>query len=407
MNAESLGYMKDRIVKLEEHYGKKNIGEIILNIAKKLEAKRPNVSKEITLERAYALTVGMLEKSKGFDAFEWAIPVAIKGPSDWNRETISEVLTTWKNGNGDVRAKLVAERRVMLHEGKPVSKILKYETDPDGRYRITAAEYVDPMDENSLPIPRDVKKEFKPGSANFNYDRPLYPRYHLDLYCLTSTDEGGAKVILLRYQKDLADPDSDKFVGSLLFTRLFKKYELRAQIVKDDKNLPVFDGNTSSWDKEVVDKDIDLKLSEALSHVDEMIKNIPLADIEDSYKTFFTLDNGKKSFDRLGISEVTIKKTDVDKFGRTVLYLGDPSMDIADMDVRGYVSEDYALAFPTLPCTAIITFYIRERDGKYDAKLHQRVDGKTYELGITGINFISGGGLEESEKKELEELLGE
>ena len=412
MKKEDLSYMQDRIEALEDFYQKKNIGEMILTAASRMITKSPTLKdhKDVVLERSFGIVQAMLDKSKGFDVFEWVIPIAMKPPSDWNGRVISDVITAWQTGSEDVRDRLVAEGRIIVHDGKPVSRVIRSAKDEDGSFIILEAEYVDTDREDSIPLPRDTKKEFKPGSPNFNYGRPVYPRYHIDVYCLVGIsvgDQTESRLAVIRYQGDVADPSSDNYAGNLIWSKVWKKYEnVRSQLVRDDGMVCTYNGNTTIWDKESADENIDLLIGPALDGL-ENVRSAELADLEHTYKTFFISD-GKVKYDRIALSEVTIKETGTDNFGRTVIQVRDSSMtDPNEPAVRAYLDGALEFTPPELPCRAIVSYYIKQRDGKYDFKLRQKVEGKTYELGVTGVMFIKSSGLSKEDMDALQAMMGE
>jgi hypothetical protein len=79
-----------------------------------------------------------------------------------------------------------------------------------------------------------------------------------------------------------------------------------------------------------------------------------------------------------------------------------------DQDVKCTLPKWITVTPPAMPCQAIIVYYIKEEEGKWDKKLRKRDETKkTYLPQIVGMGFIEGAGLDEEIKKELENAMSE
>ena len=409
VSAEDLSYMQERVDRLVDLYKKANIGEIIVNTANKIAVKKPGQSKEALMERAYSLVQSMLESGK-FETFQYFVVTAVK-IGDWNGKPISLVEKAWKEGNQAKRDELIMQGKVVTLNGKPVSKIIKTHKTEDGRNVIDDAEFTDPMDMNSIPLAADAKAEFTPGKKNGNFGLALTHRYHVDVYGEAGIVGENGKVtptnVVLTYGKNVADPAHEDFIGAELFMRTFHKYDMRAKSY-GEKTPPTFDGNSAVWGEEDPSYEFDKEVID-LGGDDIMV--ITLDQIEDVYKTFFK-EGGKVHYDRLAMSEVTIDRVgeESDQFGRLAINIHDSTKQAGEYNIRALVPDAMLTEtkFPAVPCNAMMSYIITEKDGKYDFKTKTTdKDAKSYNILVTGLRFIEGVSLDDSEKDELIKLLGE
>jgi hypothetical protein len=419
MDMKDLAYLKEKIAALETKTGKVGLASVILKQAESIRRKKPATSAEIAVQRAYDLVSAQLDLCKGFAHYTRAIPIAIK-IGDWNRYRIGDINDAWESGEILKRDKLIAEGKVFSKDGKPIAEITKYHKGDEGQFVIDECKLLDDNDKTAKPVPRDCEEKMGKAPAigqedkrakNTHYGWPLDPRYHLELVAIAFDDQAKKVVpelIQLRFNDQAANADSQEFVGATLWNRMMKAFELRAKLVKEDDAIPLHDGDKSVWGAEIADPEIDTKIFEATSQLTNL-RPLLLNELEREYTRFFKKDD-KKLYDRYAISEVTIKKIEESKseyYGQSI-YIRDSSLSDDDQDVRASLPSWISVTPPKVPCQAIIVYYIKEEEGKWDKKLRKRDESKkTYAPQVVGMGFIEGSELDDEAKKELEEALSD
>jgi len=421
MEVADLAYLKEKISALEAKFGKTGLANVIIKTAEAIKRKKPSTQKEVAIERAYSLVSAQLDTSKGFKHYKVFVPISVK-IGDWNRYKISDIVEAWQGGEILVRDKLIKEGKIFSQDGKPVAKIVKSHKDEDGGFVVDECVVIDDNNKTAIPVLRDYEaKVGKPPEAgkedkrkdNPHFGFPLDSRMHMEAIGVAFEETKTKTVpvlIQLRYNGETASDGSPDFMGPTLWGRMMKPYELRAKMIKEDDAIPIHDGDSAIWGDEIDDPEIDVKLFEAATSL-ENLKPIMLNEMEGVYSKFFKGKEGKNLYDRYAISEVTIKKIEEPnptfEWAGQTLYVRDSSLSEDDQDARASVPKWINITPPAMPCQAIMVYYLKESDGKWDKKLRKKIDGKSYQPQVVGMGFVSGAELDDETKEALNEAMGD
>lgn len=409
---EDLAHLKEEIDTLSDRYNF-DPTKAIISLSTRIMQKRPSITKEIAIERAFSLIKAELGKAQSFSRFDFFMPIGTK-VGDWNYWEIKEIRSAWIKGDLEEREKLVNEGKVMTDsDGNPVEKIIEHEIDEDGIFHVIKGKLVDPTNDNSVPIPRDYRKKIgKPPKEdeedtrknNRNYSYPMKHNYHMEvtgIVGIDGQDDVSPGMIQLRYYGDTADPTSENFLGPTMFSRQFNSFSLKARLSKEG-DIPLYSGKKSIWDNQAVDKDVDMKIASAVSGLDNLV-SCTLDELPLLYKEL------KRNYSTLLISEVTISSMfdpnpKTPWMGQKVI-LTDRS--VGDKEIQGYFPYWIEVTPPKIPCRAMIVYRPKWQAKTWDSAAGRNIDEESYQAKISGVYFIESAVIDDEVLDELENLMKE